>query len=160
MRAPVVSRKHYVQTSLTTVAAGTASAINLLVAVQPNVVNLTTEVAEGAVVKAVYLEYWVLGTAESVGNVLVTFIKVPDGQTPTFSDMVGLYDYNNKKNVFYHTQGLTNFSSADAIPLIRQWFKIPKGKQRMGAGDQLYVVVSAQAGSTNVCGFATYKSYS
>ncbi len=159
MRAPIVARKHYVQKTLTTVAAGTADAERIVFAVVPSAVNEEFEVAEGAVVKAIYVEMWLRGQETSPGSVLLTVVKTKDGQTPTFADMTALHDYTNKANVFYHTQGLTNVNVADAIPFLRQWIKVPKGKQRMAFGDSWWVMVSAQALATNVCGFVTYKDY-
>ncbi len=161
MKNPINARKHYVQISLATVLAGAASTNQLVFAVaHPDVSANAFEVEEGAVVKAVFVEMWVRSGDTSPGTTLVTLLKVPDGQTPTFADMIALNSYNNKKNVFYHTQGLTNINSDSAIPFVRQWFKIPKGKQRFGLGDSLFLVVSAQALDNIICGFATYKSYS
>ncbi len=102
---------------------------------------------------------WARGQDTSPGSVLITLVKVPDSQTPTFADMTALDAYTNKKNVLYHTQGLTNINGDSAIPFVRGWFKIPKSKQRFGLGDSLFLVTSAQALDTNICGFATYKEY-
>ncbi len=159
MKAPIHSRKHYVQLSLTTVVAGASNTFQPIFAVNATLANAGFEVAEGAIVKAVFVEMWVRSGETSPGNVLVTIVKVPDSQTPTFTDMTNLDVYTNKKNVLYHTQGLTNINSADAIPFIRSWYKIPKSKQRFGLGDSLFVVISAQALDSVVCGFVTYKEY-
>ncbi len=160
MRAPIVARKHYVQTSLSTITAGAANPITLISAVAPGDVNTAVEVSEGSVVKAVFVEMWVRAGETGQGTSLLTLVKTSDAQTPTFTDMVALDAYKNKKNVLYHTQGLTNQETADAIPFVRGWFKIPKGKQRFGSGDTLFLVVSAQALANEICGFCTYKSYS
>ncbi len=157
MRALIQTRKHYVQMTLQTVTAGTSTTVPLAFS-QENPAD-ADEVTVGAVVKAVFIELWVRGGDTSPGSILVTLVKVPDGQTPTFADMIALHDYKNKKNVLYHTQGLTNINTDGAIPFSRQWYKIPKGKQRMGLGDSLYLVISAQALDSVLCGFATYKEY-
>ncbi len=159
MKAPIHSRKHYVQISLSTVLAGASLANQLIFAVNPTLANLGFEVGEGAVIKAVYVEMWVRAGDTAPGTSLLTLVKVPDSQTPTFADMIDLNAYTNKKNVLYHTQGLTNDQDADAIPFLRGWFKIPKSKQRFGLGDSLFLMVSAQAIDNIVCGFATYKEY-
>ncbi len=159
MRAPITSVKHYVQVSLATVVSGATLATSLVDAVDPSLVNLSNEVITGSVVKAVFVEMWVRAGDTAPGSTLVTLVKVPDGQTPTFADMIALDNYTNKKNIFYHTQGLTNDQDADAIPFVRGWFKIPKGKQRFGEGDRLFLMVTAQAIDNIICGFATYKSY-
>ncbi len=157
MRPPINSNKHYVQHSLTTVASGAATAN--LICQGVNAPTSATQVREGAVVKAVYVEMWAKSSTENVGNVLMTIVKTTDLQTPTFTDMTALDAYTNKKNVLYHTQGLVNDGNADAIPFIRSYYKIPKGKQRIGLGDSLFVVISAQTVGVNFCGFMTYKEY-
>ncbi len=159
MKAPIHSRKHYLQKTLTTVTAGMADNFQMAFAVNATLANAAFEVAEGAIIKAVFVEMWARGQDTSPGSVLITLVKTTDSQTPTFVDMTALDAYTNKKNVLYHTQGLTNINGADAIPFVRGWFKIPKSKQRFGLGDSLFLVTSAQALDTNICGFATYKEY-
>jgi len=159
MRAPIHSIKHYNQTSLSTVAAGAALAIPIAKAVESTTANLANEVREGSIVKAVFVEMWVRSGDGVEGAVLVTIVKTPQNATPTFANMIALHSYVNKKNIFYHTQGLSNDQNADAIPFVRGWFKIPKTKQRFGLGDSLFVVITAQANEADVCGFTTYKEY-
>ncbi len=159
MRAVIHSEKHYIQKSLTTVTAGAAEAIQLVKALDvPS--SLAEQIKTGSSIKAVFVEMWVRTGDTAPGTVLVTLVKTTDDGVPTFADMIALHGYANKKNVLYHTQGLSNDQDADAIPFVRQWFKIPKGKQRFGLGDRLYLVVSAQALDQHICGFATYKEYS
>ncbi len=157
MRPRVVTQKHYVQWTITPVSVGTT----VIESIAQGVTAPTgaTHVKEGAIVSAVYVEIWVIGQSDSAsGNVLVSFYKKTGGDTSmTQAEHVALFDYDNKKNVFYHTQGITNDGVANAIPFIRQWFKIPKGKQRMGLNDHLQLAVSTQAEAVNYCGFALYK---
>ncbi len=157
MRPPIHSKKHYVQVSLATVLAGASNAIVLAQAVETPTIG--THVEEGSVIKAVFVEMWVRTGDTAPGTSLITLVKTPDLQTPLFADMIALQDYQNKKNVLYHTQGLINDQDADAIPFMRGWFKIPKGKQRFGLGDSLFLVVSAQALDNIICGFSVYKEY-
>ncbi len=159
MRAPVVSNKHYVQQTLTTVTAGTINNFVIADALAIKDIAAVNDVQQGCVIKAVFVEMWARGQDTSPGSVLITLVKTVDFQTPTFADMTALDTYKNKKNVFYHTQGLTNINAQGAIPFVRQWFKLPKGKQRFGLGDRLFLCTSAQALDTNICGFATYKEY-
>ncbi len=158
MKAPIHSEKHYVQTSLSTVAAGTILNIPLISGVTVADKDTANEVVEGSVVKAVFLEYWLRASAAE-GAVLVSLVKNPEFGSMTFVEHVALNAYTNKKNVLYHTQGLTNDDGADAIPFVRGWFKIPKGKQRFGLGDLLQLAISAQALAVDVCGFCVYKEY-
>ncbi len=159
MRAPVTSVKHYVQESLATVLSGAGKNIPIAFAVPVADTNLATEVREGSVIKAVYIEMWIRAGDTAPGSTLVSFVKQTDSQSMTFADSVNLNGYTNKKNIFYHTQGLTNDQDADAISFVRGWFKVPKGKQRMGAGDKLSLMISAQAIDNIICGFMTYKEY-
>ncbi len=159
MRAPIHSIKHYVQRSLSTVLASNVEAFSIANAVESTTANLADEIREGSIVKAVFVEMWVRTQDTAPGAVLVTIVKTPQNAVPTFANMTALHSYVNKKNIFYHTQGLTNDQDADAIPFVRGWFKIPKSKQRFGLGDRLFVVVTAQALDMTICGFATYKEY-
>ncbi len=161
MKPIVHSTKHYVQMTLSTAMTVTRNTETLVKAVGSTLANLATEVEEGAIVKAVYIELWVIG---SVTNQFFTIIldKVTGGAAnATFTEMTDLFSYDNKKNVLYTTQGLaSNDGIAGPIAVIRQWFKIPKGKQRFGLGDNLTLSIASR-GSDDIiyCGFATYKEY-
>ncbi len=124
--------------------------------------NLVDEVAEGAIVKAIYLELWILDSAND-GSFVINLCKVPIlNAGPTFTNMNSLGTYVNKKNILYTTQGLTpNNGVGNPIPIIRQWFKIPKTKQRFGLGDTLVLTIANNGANTlEYCGFALYKEYS
>ncbi len=159
MRAPIHSTKHYIQESLATVLAGANKEIIIAKAVAIQNVDNKTEVQEGALIKAVFVEMWVRAGDTAGGSSLLTLVKTPLGTSMAFANQVDLHNYENKKNIFYHTQGLTNDQDADAIPFIRQYFKIPKSKQRFGLGDKLSLYVAAQALDNIICGFFTYKEY-
>ncbi len=157
--APINSVKHYVQVSLSPIASGTAVDIPLVVAVE-SVAASATEVQEGAVIKAIFIEMWIKADGATGGTALFSLIKRGGtGVDITFGQSTALQDFADKKNVFYHTQGLTNIATGVATPFIRTWFKIPKGKQRFGLGDKLYLNVSSQTEGHLICGFATYKEY-
>ncbi len=159
MKAPINSDTHRVQVSLATVLAGANLAITIAEGTAIGDVNTATEVPIGTVIKAVYVEMWVRTGDTAAGTSLLTLVKAPDGQTLTFADQVDLYAYKNRKNIFYHTQGLINDQDADATPFIRGWFKIPKGKQRFGLGDRLILGIAAQALDNHICGHMVYKAY-
>ncbi len=159
MRAPIHSVKHYVQESLATVLAGANKQITIAHAVAIQSVDNKIEVQEGSIIKAVYVEMWVRTGDTAPGTSLLTLVKVPLNTTMSFANQVDLHNYENKKNILYHTQGLINDQDADATPFIRQWFKIPKSKQRFGLGDKLVLCIAAQALDNIICGFFTYKEY-
>ncbi len=147
--------------SLTTVATAAIGATELVSGVATPDKASVSEVEEGASVKALYLEIWAIG---SVSNQFFTAIlaKFPSGtNNPTIAEIAALGNWDNKKNILYTTQGLaSNDGIAAPIPIIRQWFKIPKGKQRMGLGDRIRLIIASR-GSDDIifCGFATYKEY-
>ncbi len=164
MRAMINSVKHYIPQSLSTVGTGTItgrSVVNTVVA--PAVAN-SDEVRQGAIVKAVFIELWILGAEVSGTNTsfLVALEKRPSAAPAmTFVNSQGLTAYLNKKNILYTTQGVVGSDQGGqgAIPVLRQWFKIPKGKQRMGLGDRIVLNVSALANDLVICGQFIYKEY-
>ncbi len=159
MRAIIHSRKHYVQVSLTEVLAG--AVLDTIIAFPKEVADDANEVEVGATIKAVFVEMWVRTNDTSPGTVTIDLYKTSSGAVGMSAvEAAALHDYDNKKNILYHTQGLSNDQDADAIPFIRQWFKIPKGKQRFGLGDTLRLNIFSQALDQVVCGFITYKEYS
>ena len=148
MRAPIQSQKHYVQqtrASISTVSAGTMLLID---AVESTSANLVYEVSEGAIVKAVFIEIWIENSANT-GTFGLAVIKTPQGSAPNYTNLSALGTYNNKKNVLFYSQGLPpNDGVSGPVPIIRQWIKIPKGKQRFGLGDRLYVAIMNAGGDT------------
>ncbi len=162
MRAPIHSVKHYVQTSLTTVAGPSILAVELVNSVIGPDADSVSEVREGAIVKAVYVEYWLRAAGTSPGTAIVTLEKTPGIGTVNMSaaQSSALGSYPNKKNIFYTFMGLINDQDADAIGLVRQWIKIPKSKQRFGLNDKLFLNVHSNTTvDILLCGFCTYKEY-
>ncbi len=163
MAAPINSIKHYVQTSNTAIASGADLNINVVKGVVAPATSTTDEVIQGAVVKAIFFEYWIGGNAATANTSQFNFVieKAP-GNTAliTTTNMANLAAYLNKKNILFTTQGQigAQVDGNQSIPVIRGWLRIPKGKQRFGLDDR--IVVSALAtGSIRICGFVTYKEY-
>ncbi len=159
MRPIIKTEKHYVQVSLSTIATGVVLGTDIISAVAAPGATSTSEVEQGAIVKAVYLEMWVIG---AVSNQFFTAIlhKLPSGiATPSAANMAALGNYASKKDILYTTQGLaSNDGIAGPIPIIRQWFKIPRGKQRFGLLDKLkFTIMSRGSDDLIICGFATFK---
>ncbi len=157
----VHSVKHYVQFGRFTI--GTAAAVtqDIVLAVEGSVANDVDEVAEGSSVKAVFIELWLLD-AGAAGNSVTVLAKLVAGVTTmTFTQLNALGTFPNKKNVLYVTQGLNpNDGIAQPVNVMRQWFKIPKTKQRFGLGDSIRLsIANNSAQDLFACGFATYKEY-
>ncbi len=162
MVAPINSVKHYVQIEDSSLTSGAIRATNLVDAVAAPATSTTDEVKQGAVIKAVYLEYWI--KSEAAGGTHTKFQmlieKLVAGQVGvTFAQMNNLMAYPNKKNVFYFTQGVLGDTTTNSQPGFREWMLIPKGKQRFGLGDKLAVTLSATGTAIQNCGFSTYKEY-
>ncbi len=121
-------------------------------------------VSEGTLVKACYLEFWVSqDSASVVGSYTFCVSKDPgENAAMTSANMAALHDYTNKKNILFTAQGLLTPNDGGQVPVVRGWYKIPKGKQRFGLGDILRVSVrnnNATAIDINFCGLAVYKEY-
>ncbi len=163
MLAPINSIKHYVGQPKFSVATGTSTTLELAETVAAPVSTNREKVNEGSMIKAMHFEYWILGDA-GTGNVtqfVMTIEKSPSNAlAPTFADMLNLGGYANKKNVLYTTQGIVGSrNDGPAIPIIRDWLKIPKGKQRMGQEDRILISFAAVDNAFNICGIAIYKEY-
>ncbi len=163
MKPIIQSRKHYIQVNLTTeTTLATINAEQIILAVAPSAVNTAKEVETGSIVKAVYVEMW-LTSDDTAGSSFVMSLEKVDGGVPaamTYTQSIDLENYVNKKNILYTTMGLVGPNDEQPLPLIRQWFKIPKGKQRFGLGDTFRLNISAITNGLTWCGFFTYKEYS
>ncbi len=159
MRATINSEKHIRQQSLTPVLETNVLSQNLAVAVA-NPSGGNTQVRIGAVIKAVYVELWIIADSMTTGSFTFTIEKLVSGQdTIASGEMDTLHTYENKKNIFYITQGVSGDQNSNPIPIIRQWIKIPKGKQRWGLGDSLVINFKANVSDHQICGNFIYKEY-
>ncbi len=159
MRPVIHSEKHYVQITRSTVATVARNVEDIIKAVA--VPTAVDEVKEGAIVKAVFFELWVLNDGSDGSHVVVISKNPISDAGPTFTNMNALGTYVNKKNIFFTHQGLDpNDGITGPMNVIRGWIKIPKSKQRFGLGDRLFLTVSnSSLQGLNYCGFATYKEY-
>ena len=158
VRPTVNSEKHYRQLPINQELAGTVRNIQVIKAVADP--STSSEVRVGAVVKAVYVEIWLLSGSSQPGSVTVTLEKaIGSMSNMSFVESATLHDYSNKKNVLYVTQGLTPDSNGNPVPFMRQWFKIPKGKQRFGLEDRIMLNLSANLETLDSCGVLIFKEY-
>jgi len=158
MRPIITSKKHYVQTPINTVMEATILNIEYVNAVAEP--SAGRDVLEGSIVKAVYIEMWLLAGANQPGSVTVSVEKVPAlADQMTFLQGATLTDYPNKKNILFTSQGVIGDANTNPVPFMRQWFKIPKGKQRFGLGDKLVLNIQANTEDITHCGLAVFKEY-
>lgn len=131
MKAVINSVKHIVQRSLQEIEEQTLLNVSLAgtTTAEPTVPQ---DVVVGSVIKAFYLEYWLLGNASQPVIATWSIEKVPASATAmTFTQGQNLHDYPNKRNILRTGQGIVGDANSNSIPIIREWIKIPKGKQRM-----------------------------
>ncbi len=160
MRPIVVTRKHYVQSSLFAVASGAILNIQLVEAVAAPVVTVASEVQEGCRISAIYIEMWLSSDDAGSGSVIVTVEKAPGiGASPNMStaDAADLTQYDNKKNVLFTQMGLLPSNVQYPMAVIKGWIKIPKSKQRFGLDDRIMLNIFGQSNGVSGCGFSIFK---
>ncbi len=161
MKSPIVSTKHIVQHTQFAVASAAVVTFTEAEGLHIVDVNNQNEVIEGSIIKAVYVEIWLLSSTANPASFVMILEKSPaNNNNPTFTNMTTLNSYENKKNVLYITQGLVAEQTGNPTPVFRGWIKIPKGKQRFGYKDEFKVSI-AGIGSDSMtgCGMSIYKDY-
>ncbi len=163
MKAPIHSKKHIFQIAQSTVAQA-AIVNNLIIEANESPSTSPQSIEEGAIVKACYVEFWVSqDSASVVGSYTVMLLKNPGGNAnPVAGDLAALHDYDNKKNILFTAQGLLTPNDGGQVPVLRGWYKIPKGKQRFGLKDRLQLTIrnnNVTAVDINFCGLAIFKEY-
>ncbi len=163
MKPVIHSKKHINQISQGTIG---QALIDTQVLIDAREAGSTTPsgIEEGASVKAIYIEYW-LGNASTsvVGSYTTIVFKNPGGtDNPVTGDIAALHDWSNKKNILFTSQALVPPTDGGQVAVLKQWIKIPKGKQRFGLLDRLQITTrnnNSTAVSINFCGLAIYKEY-
>ncbi len=165
MKAPISSKKNIVQHTQFVVNSGTVTTLTDVNAVAVANVTNSGDIEEGSLVKAIFIELWLLSDTTEISSFVVIVEKAPLGHSgPLIAQMTTLNSYFNKKNVLFTSQGLLaggqGSSSGNPTPVLRQWIKIPKGKQRFGLDDHLNIAI-AGIGAADIegCGLTIFKSY-
>ncbi len=158
VRPTINSEKHVVQIGFNNSQIGAVSEQKLVqVSLTP---TAAFHIRQGAVVKAVYVELWFQGEGMGTGTSIAIIEKTMSDKTSlSVADMLDLNGYNNKKNVLWTHQGLSSDMNTNAVPVLRGWLKIPKGKQRFSLGDRLDIRMLGQVDGFNFCGLAIFKEY-
>ncbi len=160
VRPTINSKKHIVQTSITSATPGAVTKLVLIDAQQGASPSVPTSVEVGSIVKAVYIDLWFIGSSSQPTTMTCTLEKtVAENPDMTFVQSQQLYTYPNKKNIFYSTQGFVGDANSNPTPFLRTWYKIPKGKQRFGVGDGLRLNITGITETTEFCGLCIYKEY-
>ncbi len=164
MLAPINTRKHFIGQTLGNVASGTVSTRVVAEGVAAPATANAFSVREGSVIKAVFIELWLTGDGNTgvESSFQVTLEKINTNQPGlTLTDALNLTLYENKRNILYTTQGAVSpaINGQSTIPILKQWFKIPKGKQRMALGDKIVLNIASLAIQITICGIFIYKEY-
>jgi len=147
-----------VQQSLFAVASGAITAFTVAIGVQDVAAASVTNVREGSVITAVYIEMWVSSDDAASGSAIITLERRPSaGTAMTAAQSAALNAYPNKKNILHTFMGLTPSNVQYPMAAIKGWFKIPKGKQRFGIGDILVLNLHGQSNGLSACGNFIYK---
>lgn len=162
MKAIINSVKHIVQRSLILVTEQTIINVGIAQTVTAEPTD-PKHVVVGSLIKAIFFEYWLLGESAQPCTTTWSIEKLVNSATPmTQAQGQDLDSYDNKKNILKCGQGWIGDSNSNPIPIIREWIKIPKGKQRMAQGDSWKFNISCVGEADNgleVCGLAVYKEY-
>jgi len=158
---PIKSTKHIVQHPSFVVATATTVTFIDINARQLLSVNTADDVIQGAVVKAIFIEIWLLVQGAATDTFVICCEKAAGGQPNITQAQMGALDtYPNKKNILWTSQGVLGDENTNPVPIIRNWVKIPRGKQRFGLNDQFRINISARGpASIEGCGLSIYKSY-
>ena len=154
------SRKHIVQVPIATVVDTAIANILIAECKQDVTVSLGREIQVGAIVKAVYIEMWVVGEGNNTVSTNITFQKLPAGSPDMLpADATNLHSYEGKNDIYYISQGVIGDTNSNPVPFLRGWYKIPKSKQRMANGQKLVLNIRSLANDTQFCGLFIYKEY-
>ncbi len=158
MKPKVHTQKHIVQFPIASITAGATNPMVVALAVLEGAKTTNSDVEVGSDISAIFVELWIQSATVSGSFTLTVEKRVANATAITAAQMAGLHDYDNKKNIFFSSQGLTSDGDgAGPVPILRQWIKIPRGKQRMAQGDSIVVNLLAQATDIQRCGLTVYK---
>lgn len=121
----------------------------------------STQVRIGASIKAIYIEMWYMSDGQQPSIQTTTLEVMPDKtQNMTVVQSNDLHAYRNKNNLLYVTEGLVGDANTNPIPVLKGWFKIPKGKQRMSQDSAIKLnIENPSSEGLSICGQAIYKEY-
>ncbi len=160
MKAPINSEKHIVQLTFQSTTEGNAGGATIISAVANPTGTNPTEVPVGSIIKAVYVEAWLVGNLQTASTGVIIVEKTQnDSSGADATQLSNLHNYENKRNIFHTQMGLIGAADTNPVPMIRQWIKIPKGKQRFALGDQMYILYKPITEGCEFCGLVIFKAY-
>ncbi len=154
LRPTINTRKEIVDSTLLGVSAATVSTVAVATVVNDYVGTAGT-VEVGTKISYVYWFVQIIPTA-TTENVDFYLIKKPTGVTNPVPGAVG--GQVGRKYVLHEEKGIPGNANDGAYPLtFKGVTKIPKGRQRMGEGDLIQIVLRG-TGIYNACVKCIYKA--
>ncbi len=152
---PINSKKVIIDSTLLGVTAGTTSTVLLATAVD-DFTGAPGTCPTGAKISSVYLFVQILPTA-TTENVDWYFAKAPDTITTATVGSTNTSPF--RKYILHEEKGIPGNANDGAYPLtFKGVIRIPKGRQRMGEGDDIFVKLVG-VGIHNICIKCIYKFY-
>jgi len=152
---PVNSYKAIIDATLLSVAAGVTSTIVLATAVDDYTGSSST-VPTGCKIHSIYLFVQILPSLLS-SNVDWYVAKAPDSITTSPVGATGGTPF--RKYILHEEKGIPGSASSGAYPLtFKGVIRIPKGRQRMAEGDDIFIKLTG-ADIHNICLKCIYKFY-
>ncbi len=151
-------QKHILQIQPDTVTSLTNKIINIASVESAPADSNPSTVSIGTKIIAVFIELWLLSNSTTVSSGQAVLIKGAGGDEIEYLEQLDLHNYQQKKNVLHITQGLVGEFNSNPTPFFRGWYKIPKGKQRFGQGDKLYLAIADFGTDVQFCGVVVYKA--
>ncbi len=155
-KRPINSSKNIIQADGALVAV-TTSTVPIAVAVDSPALSAVTAVSRGCSISSIYFEVTIFDNSGAVDNPTdVAVVKNP-GNNLSFADISTMGDDDNKKWVFHQERGIPGQFAG--VPMKMKFvLRIPRGKQRMGAGDVWNLVLRSKQ-TSQFCVLAIYKWY-
>ncbi len=160
MRPVINSIKNEIN-SVQGVVAATNLVLEIAKAVDNRVTANATEVNNGSVIKAIWVEFWYYGlSASNTNDIFDAYIIKNPGNNLTNPNPGTVGTSNEKKFVIKEWKGLTGNKSLGGSPYwFRGWVKLPRRYWRMGTDDIWFLVVRSPT-TGNFCSKFIYKWFS
>ncbi len=160
---PVINSIKNVSNAVTAAPAATNTFVLIAKAVNTPLSTVTTDVSQGCLIKAIWIELWVRASEEDAVGLSTFFdgyIWKNPGANLTAPGPASVGSSNEKKFVFKQWKGLIG-AGTQGFPAYfwKGWLKIPKIYQRMGTDDLLQFVFRSEGTASLTCTNFIYKWY-
>ncbi len=159
----IIDSNKNVVSNFTAAATGANTLIDFAIAVDSAALATTNEVERGCKIFKVWLELWISASAATAVGVTTgvdAYVFKTPGNNLTAPQPGTIGSSNEKKFIFKTFKGLVG-ARTEGYPSYtwKGWIKIPRIYQRMGADDQLTLVIRPTGVNLIVCTNFIYKWY-